>query len=85
MFRARSLITTRMSLPLSLNDGDINSLTMLRSWEASAALHKRLQEAGLILQGAPGGWREVYRVFKECKVLRPRVLCELGLIMMTVR
>lgn len=22
-----------------------------------------------MLQGAPGGWREVYRVFKECKVL----------------
>ncbi|KAL4080868.1 fatty acid desaturase-domain-containing protein [Scleroderma citrinum] len=37
------------------------------AWEASAALHKRLEQAGLKLQGAPGGWREVYRVFKECK------------------
>lgn len=37
------------------------------AWEASAALHKRLEQAGLVLQGAPGGWREVYRVFKECK------------------
>ncbi|KAI6041419.1 fatty acid desaturase-domain-containing protein [Pisolithus marmoratus] len=37
------------------------------AWEASAALRKRLEQAGLVLQGAPGGWREVYRVFKECK------------------
>ncbi|KAG1776229.1 fatty acid desaturase-domain-containing protein [Suillus placidus] len=37
------------------------------AWEASDALHKRLEQAGLKLQGAPGGWGEVYRVFKECK------------------
>ncbi|OAX42332.1 hypothetical protein K503DRAFT_766892 [Rhizopogon vinicolor AM-OR11-026] len=37
------------------------------AWEASAALRKRLEQAGLQLQGAPGGWKEVYRVFKECK------------------
>lgn len=38
------------------------------AWEASAALRKRLEQAGLKLQGAPGGWKEVYRVYKECKV-----------------
>jgi omega-6 fatty acid desaturase (delta-12 desaturase) len=38
------------------------------AWEASDALRKRLEQAGLQLQGAPGGWKEVYRVFKECKV-----------------
>jgi len=37
------------------------------AWEASAALRKRLEQAGLKLQGAPGGWKEVYRVYKECK------------------
>ncbi|KAJ8583374.1 hypothetical protein M405DRAFT_513398 [Rhizopogon salebrosus TDB-379] len=37
------------------------------AWEASDALRKRLEQAGLQLQGAPGGWKEVYRVFKECK------------------
>ncbi|KIJ17892.1 hypothetical protein PAXINDRAFT_167826 [Paxillus involutus ATCC 200175] len=37
------------------------------AWEASDALHKRLAQSGVVLRGAPGGWREVYRVFKECK------------------
>ncbi|KAH7909908.1 fatty acid desaturase-domain-containing protein [Hygrophoropsis aurantiaca] len=37
------------------------------AWEAAAALRKRLDQAGLKLQGAPGGWKEVYRVYKECK------------------
>ncbi|KIJ62712.1 hypothetical protein HYDPIDRAFT_114400 [Hydnomerulius pinastri MD-312] len=37
------------------------------AWEAAAALRKRLEQAGIVLQGAPGGWSEVYRVFKECK------------------
>ncbi|KAG2343253.1 hypothetical protein BDR05DRAFT_982921 [Suillus weaverae] len=37
------------------------------AWEASDALRKRLEQAGIKLQGAPGGWGEVYRVFKECK------------------
>ncbi|KAG2358321.1 fatty acid desaturase-domain-containing protein [Suillus spraguei] len=37
------------------------------AWEASDALRKRLEQAGIKLEGAPGGWREVYRVFKECK------------------
>ncbi|TFK73560.1 delta-12 fatty acid desaturase protein [Pluteus cervinus] len=37
------------------------------AWEASAALKKRLAKAGIFLEGAPGGWREVYRVYKECK------------------
>ncbi|KAG6377218.1 fatty acid desaturase-domain-containing protein [Boletus reticuloceps] len=37
------------------------------AWEASDALRERLNQAGIVLQGAPGGWREVYRSFKECK------------------
>ncbi|KAG9315663.1 fatty acid desaturase-domain-containing protein [Chiua virens] len=37
------------------------------AWEASDTLRQRLKQAGIVLQGAPGGWREVYRVFKECK------------------
>jgi omega-6 fatty acid desaturase (delta-12 desaturase) len=37
------------------------------AWEASDALRKRLEQAGIKLEGAPGGWGEVYRVFKECK------------------
>ncbi|KAH7884987.1 fatty acid desaturase-domain-containing protein [Phlebopus sp. FC_14] len=37
------------------------------AWEASDALRKRLSQAGIALQGAPGGWREVYRVFQQCK------------------
>ncbi|KAH7920977.1 hypothetical protein BV22DRAFT_1039178 [Leucogyrophana mollusca] len=37
------------------------------AWEAAAALRQRLEQAGLQLQGAPGGWKEIYRVYKECK------------------
>ncbi|KIK07960.1 hypothetical protein K443DRAFT_672842 [Laccaria amethystina LaAM-08-1] len=37
------------------------------AWEASAALKKRLASAGIPIQGGPGGWREVYRVYRECK------------------
>ncbi|KAH8104651.1 delta12-fatty acid desaturase [Cristinia sonorae] len=37
------------------------------AWEAAAALRKRLGQAGLELQGRPGGWAEVYRVYKTCK------------------
>ncbi|KAJ3515377.1 hypothetical protein NLJ89_g1795 [Agrocybe chaxingu] len=37
------------------------------AWEASHALKKRLANAGIPMNGAPGGWAEVYRVFKECK------------------
>ena len=37
------------------------------SWEAAAALRKRLAKAGIELQGRPGGWAEMYRVFRECK------------------
>lgn len=37
------------------------------AWEASAALKKYLAKAGVHLQGRPGSWAEVYRVFKECK------------------
>lgn len=37
-------------------------------WEASYALRKRLAEAGYHLQGAPGGWGEMIRVMRECRV-----------------
>lgn len=37
-------------------------------WEASDALRKKLEQSGLKLKGGAGGWAEVYRVFKECKV-----------------
>jgi len=37
------------------------------AWEASAALKKYLQPAGMYQEGAAGGWAEVYRVYKECK------------------
>ncbi|KAF8895451.1 delta-12 fatty acid desaturase protein [Infundibulicybe gibba] len=37
------------------------------AWEASAALKKRLAQAGIVLEGAPGGWAELYRVYKECR------------------
>jgi len=38
-----------------------------RRWDASAALKKRLAASGIYLKGRPGGWAEVYRVFRECK------------------
>jgi omega-6 fatty acid desaturase (delta-12 desaturase) len=37
------------------------------AWEASDALRERLAKDGIVLQGRPGGWAEVYRVFRECK------------------
>jgi len=37
------------------------------AWEASAALKKRLAASGIRLEGRPGGWAEVYRIFRECK------------------
>ncbi|KAF7291577.1 Oleoyl phosphatidylcholine desaturase [Mycena chlorophos] len=37
------------------------------AWEASAAVRKLLEPTGIPLDGAPGGWSEMYRVFKECK------------------
>jgi omega-6 fatty acid desaturase (delta-12 desaturase) len=37
------------------------------AWEASDALRKRLRQAGIVLQGGPGGWSEVYRVFRACR------------------
>ncbi|KZP33567.1 delta-12 fatty acid desaturase [Athelia psychrophila] len=39
------------------------------AWEAAAALRARLAQAGIELQGAPGGWPEVYRCFRECKFI----------------
>ncbi|KAK7048678.1 oleoyl phosphatidylcholine desaturase [Favolaschia claudopus] len=37
------------------------------AWEATDALRKVLEPAGVRWQGAPGGWAEMYRVFRECK------------------
>ncbi|TCD70165.1 hypothetical protein EIP91_004635 [Steccherinum ochraceum] len=37
------------------------------AWEAADALRKRLGQSGIELQGRPGGWAEVYRVFQQCK------------------
>lgn len=37
------------------------------AWEAADALRKVTDRAGLDLQGAPGGWAEMYRVFRECR------------------
>lgn len=38
------------------------------AWEATYALRERLARAGIKLQGRPGGWMEVYRVYRQCKV-----------------
>ncbi|KAH8825092.1 fatty acid desaturase-domain-containing protein [Flagelloscypha sp. PMI_526] len=37
------------------------------AWEASDALRKLLDRHGIERQGRPGGWAEVYRVFRACK------------------
>ncbi|KAJ6492980.1 fatty acid desaturase-domain-containing protein [Mycena sanguinolenta] len=37
------------------------------AWEATYALRKRLAAEGINLEGRPGGWREVWRVMRECK------------------
>ena len=37
------------------------------AWEATDAIRKRLAQDGIYLQGRPGGWAEMYRVFRECK------------------
>ena len=37
------------------------------SWKASAIVKKKLASTGIPVDGAPGGWAEVYRVYKECK------------------
>ena len=37
------------------------------AWEATDALRERLARAGIKLEGRPGGWAEVYRVYRECK------------------
>jgi omega-6 fatty acid desaturase (delta-12 desaturase) len=38
------------------------------AWEATYALRARLAAAGINLVGRPGGWAEVYRVMRECRV-----------------
>ncbi|THG95379.1 hypothetical protein EW026_g6263 [Hermanssonia centrifuga] len=37
------------------------------AWEATYALRRRLDQAGVKLQGRPGGWSEMYRVFRDCR------------------
>lgn len=44
------------------------TLTGSHSWEAADALRRRLAQSGIHLEGNPGGWSEVYRVVKQCKV-----------------
>ncbi|KAI9063527.1 hypothetical protein FKP32DRAFT_1611689 [Trametes sanguinea] len=39
------------------------------AWEATDALRKRLAQEGIKLEGRPGGWAEMYRVFRECKFI----------------
>jgi hypothetical protein len=46
----------------------LNACLAIYSWEASAALKKFLKSRGIQLDGAPGGWAEVVRAFRECKV-----------------
>lgn len=38
-------------------------------WEASDAIKKKLSTAGIRvpIEGRPGGWSELFRVYKECK------------------
>lgn len=38
------------------------------AWEATDALRARLARAGIHLEGKPGGWLEMYRVYRQCKV-----------------
>ncbi|KAI0777781.1 fatty acid desaturase-domain-containing protein [Trametes elegans] len=37
------------------------------AWEAMDALRRLLSTRGICLDGRPGGWAEMYRVFRECK------------------
>ncbi|RXW24515.1 hypothetical protein EST38_g1329 [Candolleomyces aberdarensis] len=37
------------------------------AWEATDILNKKLESHGIPYEGRPGGWAEVYRVFRECK------------------
>jgi omega-6 fatty acid desaturase / acyl-lipid omega-6 desaturase (Delta-12 desaturase) len=37
------------------------------AWEASEHLRRKLESVGMRTEGAPAGWAEVYRVYKECK------------------
>ncbi|KIY46532.1 hypothetical protein FISHEDRAFT_47177 [Fistulina hepatica ATCC 64428] len=37
------------------------------AWEANDAIRKVIARHGLYLKGRPGGWSEMYRVYKECK------------------
>ncbi|KLO14847.1 delta-12 fatty acid desaturase [Schizopora paradoxa] len=37
------------------------------AWEATDALRARLARAGIHLEGKPGGWLEMYRVYRQCK------------------
>ncbi|OBZ71119.1 Delta(12) fatty acid desaturase [Grifola frondosa] len=37
------------------------------AWEATDALRKHLAQSGIHLEGRPGGWSEMYRVYRQCK------------------
>lgn len=38
------------------------------AWEATYALRKRLEREGIRLIGAPCGWSEMFRVYRQCRV-----------------
>lgn len=38
------------------------------AWDATYALRNLLVSRGIQLQGGPGGWLEIYRVIKACRV-----------------
>jgi omega-6 fatty acid desaturase (delta-12 desaturase) len=44
------------------------------AWEAADALRARLAKDGIVLQGRPGGWGEVARVMRQCRVRSPNSL-----------
>ena len=64
MSRAKFLITTRAYRSFYRVSSWVEGS---HSWEASAALKKRLAASGINLEGRPCGWAEVYRVFRACK------------------
>ncbi|KAF7327851.1 Oleoyl phosphatidylcholine desaturase [Mycena kentingensis (nom. inval.)] len=48
--------------------GRARNIPHYNAWEASAALREKvLKPAGIRWEGAPGGWAEMMRVFRECR------------------
>jgi hypothetical protein len=68
-FLARSLIITREFALFGDTRLNIDGFSLPDRWEASDALRKKLEQSGMKLQGAAGGWAEMYRVIRECQVI----------------